>query len=178
MDGDRISGVGERLPLVLVVDDYADAQWAYGVWLRRAGYRVAFASSGEEALAQARQLQPDAVIMDLCLRGTDGWTAIRDLRADPRLEDVAILAVSGYAEPQHERLAYECGCDLFVTKSCPVETLASIVHGLLAKSAVMVASGARLRTAEAHVAHPSAEPTTGVRAHLAHPNAGPERSTG
>jgi two-component system OmpR family response regulator len=153
MNGDRISAVG-ALPgqgaLVLVADGYPDAQWEYGVRLRRAGFRVAFASSGEEALAQARLLRPDAVIIDLALRGTDGWTAIRDIRSDIRLDDVRILALSERAEPRHERFAYECGCDLFVTKTCPVETLLSVLHGLLAKPEGVFASGARMRTADVH----------------------------
>ncbi len=150
MDGERISGVLGRMPLVLVVDDYADAQWAYGLWLRRAGYRVAFASTGEEALAQARRLRPDVVIMDLCLRGTDGWTAIRDIRADYDLEDVPIVAMSGYGNPRYERLAYECGCDLFLTKTCPIEKVVSVLHGLLSQGEAVVASGARLRAADEH----------------------------
>lgn len=149
MNEESVRGVRERTPLVLVADDYPDAQWAYGLWLRRAGYRVAFASSGEETVALAKALQPDAVIMDLCLRGSAGSAATREIRADPDVGDVPILAVSGYAGPEYERLAYECGCDLFVTKTCPVETLQSIVHGLIARTEAL-ASRVRLRVAEAH----------------------------
>ena len=149
MNGENVTGVRERTPLVLVADDYPDAQWAYGLWLRRAGYRVAFASSGEEAVIHVKALHPDAVIMDLCLRGSDGAAATRAIRADPAVADVPIVAVSGYAGSDYERLAYECGCDLFVTKTCPVETLQSIVHGLIAKTEVL-SSGVRLRAAEAH----------------------------
>jgi two-component system cell cycle response regulator DivK len=139
-DVEEVSGVRERTPLVLVVDDYLDAQAAYGLWLRRAGYRVAFASSGEQAVAQVKILYPDAVIMDLCLRGSSGWTATREIRKDPRLRRIPILAVSGHAEPELETLAYEAGCDMFVTKTCPVETILSMVHGLIARSAVVLAA--------------------------------------
>jgi two-component system cell cycle response regulator DivK len=149
MNDENVSGVRERTPLVLVADDYPDAQWAYGLWLRRAGYRVAFASSGEEAVMLARELRPDAVIMDLCLRGSDGSAATRQIRADPRVGNVPILAVSGYAGPEFETLAYDCGCDLFVTKTCPIETLQSIVHELIARTEAL-ASGTRIRVAEAH----------------------------
>ena len=149
MNEEDVSGVRRRAPLVLVADDYPDAQWAYGLWLRRAGYRVAFASSGEEAVMLARELRPDAVIMDLCLRGSDGSAATRQIRAAPGGADVPILAVTGYAGPEYETLAYECGCDIFVTKTCPVETLQSIVHGLIARTEVL-ASGTHMRAAEAH----------------------------
>ena len=123
----------EREPLVLVVDDYPDAQSMYGFRLRHAGYRVAFASSGDDAVTLARELRPDAIVMDLCLRGKDGWTATRELRADPTTCDFPIVAVSGHALPEHQRRAYECGCDLFVAKPCLPETLLSIVRGLIAK---------------------------------------------
>jgi two-component system cell cycle response regulator DivK len=149
MSEESLAGARARAPLVLVADDYPDAQWAYGLWLRRAGYRVAFASSGEEAVMLARELHPDAVIMDLCLRGSDGSTATREIRADPAMGDIPVVAVTGYAGSEYERLAYDCGCDLFVTKTCPVETLQSILHGLIARTEVL-SSGIRLRVAEAH----------------------------
>ena len=163
MNGEDVSGVRGRAPLVLIVDDYPDAQCAYGLCMRRAGYRVAFASSGEEAVAKARSLHPEAVIMDLFLRGSDGWTATSVIRSDPSLEDVCVVAMSGSSEPKVERLAYECGCDLFVSKACPVEALLSILHGLIAKTEVTVASGARLRAAVAHQAplHEEREQSTG-----------------
>ena len=131
------SGVRRREPLVLVADDFPDAQTIYGLTFRREGYRVAFASSGDEAISLARDLHPDAVVMDLCLRGRDGYSAMCELRADPKLEAIPVVAVSGYGDLAHETAAYECGCDMFVCKSCPMETLLSIVHGLIARSSVM-----------------------------------------
>lgn len=133
MNETRSSQVHESVPLVLVVDDYLDAQSMYGFRLRHAGYRVAFASTGEEAVALARELHPAAIVMDLCLKGKDGWTATRELRADPTTKNVPIVAVSGHALPEYEQRAYECGCDLFVPKPCLPETLLSIIRGLIAK---------------------------------------------
>ena len=129
----------ERAPLILVVDDYPDAQMMYGLRLRQAGYRVAFAESGEDAVALTRELHPDAVVMDLSLKGKDGWTATRELREDPTTRSVPIVAVSGHALPEHEQLAYECGCDLFIAKPCLPETLLGIVRGLIARAAPRLA---------------------------------------
>jgi two-component system cell cycle response regulator DivK len=130
-------GATGRGPLVLVVDDYPDAQSVYGLLLRREGYRVAFAASGDEAVVRARQLLPDAVVMDLCLRGKDGLEATRELRGDARLERIPVVGVSGHDTVEREARAYAAGCDMFVTKACPIETLLSIVHGLIARSSVM-----------------------------------------
>jgi CheY-like chemotaxis protein len=159
MNGEDVSGIRERAPgaaqppLVLIVEDRPDVQCTYGLCVRRAGYRVAFASSGEEATAKARALHPEAMIMDLFLRGSDGWAAARAIRDDPSLDGVCILAISGAAEPKIERLAYESGCDLFVSKACPIEGLLSILHGLIARKEVTFVSGTRLRAAREHHEH-------------------------
>jgi CheY-like chemotaxis protein len=106
----------------------------YGMRLRQAGYRVAFATSGEDAVVLAREIRPDAVVMDLGLEGKDGWWATRELRGHPETSKVPIVAVSGHALPEHERRAYECGADLFVAKPCLPETLLGILRGMLAKA--------------------------------------------
>jgi CheY-like chemotaxis protein len=124
----------EGAPLVLVVEDYADARLMYGMRLRQAGYRVAFATSGEDAVLLTRELRPDAVVMDLGLEGRDGWWATRELRSHAETSKVPIVAVSGHALPEHEKLAYDCGVDLFVAKPCLPETLLNILRGVIAKA--------------------------------------------
>src|SRR4051794_40191720 len=83
-------------PLILIVDDYADAQAMYGLRLRQAGYRVAFAASGDDALALATELAPAVVVMDLCLPEKDGWTATRELKTNESTAHVPVIAVSGH----------------------------------------------------------------------------------
>jgi CheY-like chemotaxis protein len=124
----------EALPLVLVADDCIDIQIVYGLRFRHGGYRVAFAASGEDAIVLTRRLRPDAVVMDLDLNGKDGWTATRELRDDPETQRVPIVVVSGNALPEHERRAYECGCDLFLAKPCHPETLLGVVRSLIARA--------------------------------------------
>jgi len=69
-------------PLILVVDDYQDAREMYAEYLQFSGFRVAEARNGNEAVAQAFQLKPDLILMDLSLPGMDGWEATRRLKAD------------------------------------------------------------------------------------------------
>src|SRR6476661_5895254 len=68
-------------PLVLVVDDYRDARELYAETLLVAGFRVAEAADGHQAVDRARALLPDVVLMDLSLPGKDGWQATRELKA-------------------------------------------------------------------------------------------------
>ncbi len=69
-------------PLVLVVDDYQDAREMYAEYLGAFGFAVAEAESGDEAVAKALELLPDAIVMDLSLPGMDGWTATRTLKTN------------------------------------------------------------------------------------------------
>ncbi|HEX9103750.1 MAG TPA: response regulator, partial [Polyangia bacterium] len=71
-------------PLVLLADDAEDVLAAHGEILTDAGYRVAFARDGRQAVTQALELRPDVILMDLEMPGIDGWEATRLIRADLR----------------------------------------------------------------------------------------------
>ena len=88
-------------PLVLVVDDYQDAREMYAESLGACGFSVAEAETGDEAVAKAFELVPDAIVMDLSLPGMDGWTATRTLKTDARTR--AIPVVVAYGQRAHRR---------------------------------------------------------------------------
>lgn len=114
-------------PLVLVVEDYQDAREMYVAYLQFSGYRVAEATNGEEAIAQAQALLPDIILMDLALPKMDGWEATRRLKSDDRTRHIPVVALTGHALAGHADGAREAGCDAFVTKPClPDELVAEI----------------------------------------------------
>jgi two-component system, cell cycle response regulator DivK len=82
-------------PLVLVVDDDADAREMYGVVLGGAGFRVESAENGVEAINKARSLQPRLIVMDLSLPSMDGWEAGRHLKEEAATRHIPIVALSG-----------------------------------------------------------------------------------
>ncbi len=84
-------------PLVLVVDDDADAREMYEILLGGAGFRVAAASNGLEGIDRARTGHPQLILMDLSLPTVDGFEASRRLKADPITRDIPIVALSGNA---------------------------------------------------------------------------------
>ena len=98
-----------RTPLVLVADDYVDSRELYAEYMTRRGLTVIEASTGDEALAQARALLPDAIVMDLSLPGTDGLEATRLLKADPRTQAIPVLVVTGHATPGDATRAQAAG---------------------------------------------------------------------
>ena len=118
--------------LILVVDDFEDNRAMYAEYLSHAGYRVAEAADGREAVERTRELLPDVVVMDLSLPVMDGWAATRELKSDPLTRDVPVIALTGHALAGHSHSAKEAGCDEFLAKPCLPATLLATVQGILA----------------------------------------------
>ena len=121
---------------VLVVDDYEDNRQMYAELLAYAGYRVTEAKDGAEAIATARQVLPDLIVMDLSLPVVDGWEATRRLKHDDRTRHIPVLALSGHAPEGlvgHSEGAHEAGCDAFLAKPCSPEALLQRVEELLTR---------------------------------------------
>ncbi len=117
--------------LILVVDDYQDAREMYAEYLQFSGFRVAEARNGNEAVAQARSLRPDLILMDLSLPGLDGWEATRVLKADDATKHIPIVALTGHALAGASEGARKAGCDSFVTKPCLPDDLVVEVKRML-----------------------------------------------
>ena len=84
-------------PLILLVEDFADAREMYRDYLEFSGFRVETAYDGRDAIEKARTVNPDLVLMDLSLPGIDGWEATRILKADKTTRHLTIVALSAHA---------------------------------------------------------------------------------
>jgi two-component system, cell cycle response regulator DivK len=118
-------------PLILLVEDFADAREMYSDYLRFSGFRVETATNGQEALDQARNLDPDLILMDLSLPGIDGWEATRILKADPATKHLTIVALSAHALATDADGARTAGCDGFIAKPCLPPDLVAHIAGYL-----------------------------------------------
>ena len=95
-----------------------------------ASYRFAEASDGIVALELIRELEPDAVTLDLMLPLRSGIDVLAELRSDERLRDIPVLVVSAWPEKREEAL--EAGAWGFVTKPFDPDELKRCMEGLLA----------------------------------------------
>ena len=121
----------QKLPLILVVDDYQDASEMYAEYLQFSGFRVAEAKNGNEAVEKAFALKPDLILMDLSLPGMDGWEATRRLKADEATKHIPVVALTGHALAGASEGAKKAGCDSFVTKPCLPDDLVVEVRRML-----------------------------------------------
>jgi two-component system cell cycle response regulator DivK len=119
-------------PLVLVVDDSADARVLYSDYLERWGFRVLTAADGEEAVQTAKAEWPAVIVMDLAMPRMDGCEAIRLLRADPMTADIPIIAVSAYAFGGQPTRARDAGADICLSKPCLPPQVARVVRAMIA----------------------------------------------
>jgi CheY-like chemotaxis protein len=120
-----------RPQLVLIAEDDLDNREGYAEYLAFLGYRVEQAADGEQALAAARRLHPDVILLDLALPILDGWDVARALKADPATRDVLLVALSACVFPDDIQRATASGCDLFLDKPCYPQTVAEAIERLL-----------------------------------------------
>jgi CheY-like chemotaxis protein len=105
-------------PLVLLADDSEDVLEAHGEMLADAGYRVAIARDGREAVARALELRPDVILMDLEMPGIDGWEATRQIRSDLRTHYIPVIVLTSHGLRRYADRSFDAGCTSFVQKPC------------------------------------------------------------
>jgi signal transduction histidine kinase/CheY-like chemotaxis protein len=79
---------------VLVVDDDSAAREIVARGLRREGFTVLTAATGEEGVRLARERRPDVISLDVLMPGMDGWTALGLLKSEPRTASIPVVMVS------------------------------------------------------------------------------------
>lgn len=116
---------------ILVVDDEDAILEFVGYNLRKEGYDVATARSGDEALALAAQQPFDLVILDIMLPGTDGFEVCRRLRAK---SDVPVLFLSARDTELDKVVGLELGGDDYLSKPFGIRELQARVKALLRRA--------------------------------------------
>jgi len=116
---------------VLVVDDEPQILRALRLTLSRAGYEVATAETGEDAITVAATTLPDAVILDLVLPGLSGIDVCRQLRV---WSGVPIVILSAVGDERGKVAALDAGADDYVTKPFGVEELLARLRASLRRT--------------------------------------------
>lgn len=119
--------------LALIVDDREDNRYLLRMLLQGHGFEVQEALHGEQALALARTRRPDLVVSDLLMPVMDGYTLLREWKADAALRSVPFMVYTAtYTESKDEKLALDMGADAFVVKPSEPEVFMARLHEMLA----------------------------------------------
>lgn len=96
-------------------------------------YRWEAATSGEEALEIAPDFQPDLILLDVMMPGTNGYETCRRIRANPALRNVKIVMVSAKALVSERLEGYDAGADDYLTKPFDEKELLAKVRVYLSR---------------------------------------------
>ncbi|WP_213806689.1 ATP-binding protein [Granulicella sp. dw_53] len=117
--------------LVLVVDDRPANRYAVVHALKRAGYEVAEAESGREALELAQQV-PSLILLDVKLPDILGYEVCRRLKANPRTSHIPVLQLSAaFVDNESRVYALESGADAYLTQPVEPNVLIATVRSLV-----------------------------------------------
>lgn len=119
------------MPKVLVIDDDKDIQRLLARRLRDAGYEVAFASDGIEALTAARRESPDVIVLDIGLPAGDGYTVLQRLHAIAVLSTIPVIVLSASDPETNRQRAIDAGATTFVSKPFDAETILHAISAAL-----------------------------------------------
>jgi signal transduction histidine kinase/CheY-like chemotaxis protein/CHASE3 domain sensor protein len=111
---------------VLVIDDDPVVRDLMTRLLTREGFRAATAANGDEGLRLARELHPLAITMDVLMPGTDGWSVLSALKADPATVDIPVIILSIVDD---KNLGFALGASDYLTKPIDRDRL----HATLAR---------------------------------------------
>src|SRR5437667_5750243 len=113
--------------MILVVDDDPDIARFVEVNLRSAGFDVAVATDGEEALRRAEEIRPDLVLLDVMMPRVDGFEVAQRLRRNTRTANTCIIMLTAKAQSTDKVLGLTAGADDYIIKPFdPIELLARV----------------------------------------------------
>jgi two-component system, OmpR family, response regulator len=118
---------------VLLIEDDGETAGEIAAELAYRGFDVEWSSNGLDGLAKARDLRPDAMIVDRLLPGMDGLTVIESLRKDLVRTPVLVLSALGAVDDRVRGL--RMGGDDYLTKPFAVVELIARIEALLRRPA-------------------------------------------
>jgi CheY-like chemotaxis protein len=119
-------------PLILVVEDDRSSQELLVTYVESEGYAAITANTGEEALRIAREMQPDAITLDMLMPGRGGWEILRDLKSSPATAHIPIVIVSVLEEA---KMGFALGASDYLVKPLAKEVLLESIRKLVPMSA-------------------------------------------
>jgi two-component system cell cycle response regulator DivK len=116
---------------ILVVEDQEDNRRIMRDMLRKAGFEVLEATTGEQGVVLAETHMPDLILMDIQMPVLDGYEATRRIKSIPKLKEIPIIVVTSYALSGEDAKAQAVGAAAYVSKPfSPRQLLAEIRHFL------------------------------------------------
>ncbi len=111
-----MSDVSTTSTLILVADDDPASRELARAFLENSGYRVVLANDGAQALKLAREHLPALALLDIRMRGLDGFEVCEQLRSEPATSAMKLALLSAQDRPSDLLLARQRGADTLISK--------------------------------------------------------------
>jgi CheY-like chemotaxis protein len=113
--------------VILVVEDNPDNLFTIAAVLDDMGRQHVHAADGEQAVRLVRELRPALVLMDMQLPVLSGMDAVRQIKSDPQLADIPIVALTAKAMRGDREKVLAAGCEDYMSKPLDREELARVL---------------------------------------------------
>ena len=117
-------------PLVMVVDDSLTVRKITSRLLVRAGYHVATAKDGVDALEQLGEISPSIILLDIEMPRMDGFELATHLRSDPKTQHLPIIMITSRTAEKHRAYAHELGVNAYLGKPYQEEELLQYIAAM------------------------------------------------
>jgi DNA-binding response OmpR family regulator len=105
---------------ILIIDDDQDWVWMLGMWLQHEGYKSEGAFDAVQAIAQAMDLKPDLILLDIIMPAGDGVGVLEKLRNNANTINIPVIVVTAMKDKQTKEAAEKLGISGYFVK--PVDT--------------------------------------------------------
>jgi two-component system cell cycle response regulator DivK len=116
---------------ILVVEDDLLNRLFFCDVLKDAGFSVEPVADEREALARTEQFRPDLIVMDIHMPHISGVDIIKSLKADPALQGIPVLAVTGYVGKGEEAQVRDAGAGGYLPKPVSIAPFVAAVNRLI-----------------------------------------------
>ncbi len=124
--------VEEASHLILLAEDNEANVSTVSSYLRAKGYRLLLAKNGQEAVALAQSEAPELILMDIQMPGIDGIEAMQQIRRNPNLANLPIIALTALAMEGDRERCLAAGANDYLSKPVKLKQLALTIQQLLA----------------------------------------------
>jgi PAS domain S-box-containing protein len=105
-----------KRPTILLVDDTPENLQMLITVLKQAGFQIAVAQSGEEALQRVEHALPDLILLDVIMPDMDGFETCRRLKANKTTKDIPVMFMTALSETVEKVTGFEVGGVDYLTK--------------------------------------------------------------
>jgi DNA-binding response OmpR family regulator len=117
---------------ILIAEDEPNIVISLEFLLKEAGYEVAIARDGSQALSLAGTLRPDLIVLDVMLPALNGFDVCRRIRDDREVKDTKVLMLTARGRDSEVARGMAAGADAYMTKPFATRELIKVVAELLA----------------------------------------------